>query len=381
MTILMSKMIKIQFCLSAIIQSKRKRRMEMNKVIIIARFVLWIFKATTNWNFTEETHPSRLNNVLCDVCEKVFSSIGIRNSHMKTVHSVAKPYPCDQCDKSFNTAGIRKAHIRNRHSEDGALQRICEECGKMFRHAGSLNIHVEHVHKSWQPSWGPQCGKPVRHLRNYVKRKHSTIRKYGCEDCGKMFKTKSDLTRHAKSHLPGDINLLLNEKQREKNQCYDCGRGFIDSTKLKRHVAIKHTGIRSFFCKECPASYFRSDHLKNHVASNHHKQRIINLFWVLRKEKKVSVFNIWMVNFVNSLIFSDVVKSLTAALSRYTHNVVKVVSTSTPDRREPEYVVYDTLSVATLNVYRVKPAVWDLSLSATIKCYLALVLIFSYSLW
>lgn len=67
---------------------------------------------------------------------------------------------------------------------------------------------------------------------------------------------------------------------------------------------------------------------------------------------------------------SDVVKSLTAALSRYTHDVVKVVST--PDRREPEYVLYDTPS-ATLNVYRVKPAVFDLFLSAAIGCYLALV--------
>jgi len=67
---------------------------------------------------------------------------------------------------------------------------------------------------------------------------------------------------------------------------------------------------------------------------------------------------------------SEVVKSLTAALSRYTHDVVKV--TSTPDRREPEYVLYDTPS-ATLNIYRVKPAVFDLFLSAAIGCYLGLV--------
>ena len=110
-----------------------------------------------------------------------------------------------------------------------------------------------------------------------MKRKHSTIRKYGCEECGKMFKTKGDVNKHAKSHLPEDIKLLLNEKQKEKNQCYDCGQGFTDTTKLKRHIASTHTGIRSFFCKECPASYFRSDHLKNHVASNH-KQNIINPF-------------------------------------------------------------------------------------------------------
>jgi len=67
---------------------------------------------------------------------------------------------------------------------------------------------------------------------------------------------------------------------------------------------------------------------------------------------------------------SDLVKSLTAALSRYTHDVVKVFTT--PDRREPEYVLYDTPS-ATLNIYRVKPAVFDLFLSVAIGCYLGLV--------
>merc|ERR1719228_2800165 len=66
---------------------------------------------------------------------------------------------------------------------------------------------------------------------------------------------------------------------------------------------------------------------------------------------------------------SEMVKSLTAALARYTHEVSKVVST--PDRREPEYVLYDTPQ-AVMNVYRVKPAVFDLFLSAAIGCYLGI---------
>jgi len=66
---------------------------------------------------------------------------------------------------------------------------------------------------------------------------------------------------------------------------------------------------------------------------------------------------------------SEMVKSLTAALARYTHEVSKVVST--PDRREPEYVLYDTPQ-AVMNVYRVKPAVFDLFLSAAIGCYLGM---------
>lgn len=67
---------------------------------------------------------------------------------------------------------------------------------------------------------------------------------------------------------------------------------------------------------------------------------------------------------------SETVKTLTAALSRYTKDVVKVVGT--PDRREPEYVLYDT-QMSILNVFAVKPAVFDLVLSIVIACYLALV--------
>ena len=102
-----------------------------------------------------------------------------------------------------------------------------------------------------------------------MKHAHSTIRNFGCEECGKMFKRKSEVTEHKKIHLPEEIKLTMKAKQMEKNKCNDCGQGFIDSAKLNMHIAVKHTGIRSFFCQECPASYFRSDNLKNHVASNH----------------------------------------------------------------------------------------------------------------
>lgn len=65
---------------------------------------------------------------------------------------------------------------------------------------------------------------------------------------------------------------------------------------------------------------------------------------------------------------SETVRSLTAALSRYTHEVTTL--TATPDRREPEFQLYDT-PTAVMNIYRVKPAVFDLLLSAMIGGYLA----------
>jgi hypothetical protein len=64
---------------------------------------------------------------------------------------------------------------------------------------------------------------------------------------------------------------------------------------------------------------------------------------------------------------SETVRSLTAALARYTHDVTTV--TATPDRREPEFQLFDT-PTAVMNIYRVKPAVFDLLLSAIIGGYL-----------
>ena len=50
-----------------------------------------------------------------------------------------------------------------------------------------------------------------------------------------------------------------------------------------------------------------------------------------------------------TIFVADLVKSLTSALARYTQDVSSVIGN--PDRREPEFVLYDTAS-ATMNVYR-----------------------------
>jgi hypothetical protein len=52
------------------------------------------------------------------------------------------------------------------------------------------------------------------------------------------------------------------------------------------------------------------------------------------------------------------VKSLTSALARYTQDVNTV--TGTADKREPEYVLYDT-ATTTLNIYRSLYSLYGLS--------------------
>lgn len=64
---------------------------------------------------------------------------------------------------------------------------------------------------------------------------------------------------------------------------------------------------------------------------------------------------------------SPLVSTLKAALSKYTRDVK--VTYVTPDKREPEFMFYD-ITRATLNVYSVKPAVFDLVLTMAIVVYL-----------
>merc|ERR1719510_2246078 len=67
---------------------------------------------------------------------------------------------------------------------------------------------------------------------------------------------------------------------------------------------------------------------------------------------------------------NKVVKTLTDALKTYTYDV-KVIDHKR-DKREPEFNFYD-LHQTTMNVYKVKPAVFDLILSLGIAGYLFVV--------
>ena len=178
-------------------------------------------------------------DIKCQLCEKTFSTKGIKVSHMKTVHSDVKPFPCEMCGKCFRTAGILKTHTENIHTS--VPQSACPHCGKTFQH---IESHIKHMHEE-------------------------RGRTFTCEECGKLFKSKQDVSKHQRCHLPDDIKKAMKDKELEKHQCNICGLRFIDSTRLRWHEAAKHTGIKDFFCQYCPKSYFRSDHLKTHVISTH----------------------------------------------------------------------------------------------------------------
>lgn len=77
-------------------------------------------------------------STLCDICNKVFTSVGNLKQHKQT-HNETRRYICSYCGKGFNLHFNLKDHI-NEHT--GAKPYVCGVCGKAFGKASHRVAHM-----------------------------------------------------------------------------------------------------------------------------------------------------------------------------------------------------------------------------------------------
>ena len=133
----------------------------------------------------------------------------------------------------------------------------CQDCSKVFRTKSNLNQHRNIVHQN------------VRHV---------------CDKCGKSFTHSGYRYHKLTAHRSEDLESSSSdegskssiEEQIKKFECEKCGKRFAQNSLLRKHVSAVHEqtndktgGVRKFQCPYCPSQFKRKDHVDRHITHLH----------------------------------------------------------------------------------------------------------------
>ena len=128
-------------------------------------------------------------------------------------------------------------------------------------------------------------------MRNHIEKVHNSdnAKKYTCEECGKVYKTKTDLDTHYTKHTGeklytcptcgksyrfwnglDDCQRRHDSDMRYKCNWQGCDKAFNSKFKFEQHQRT-HDGVKPFQCPLCQYSCSRKDNLLSHVKRSHKK--------------------------------------------------------------------------------------------------------------
>uniref|UniRef100_A0A0D9S5S9 Zinc finger protein 891 n=1 Tax=Chlorocebus sabaeus TaxID=60711 RepID=A0A0D9S5S9_CHLSB len=185
-------------------------------------------------------------------CQKCYSEIGwlkhnsIINNYVKNSVS-EKLYESHECDTTLwhlqRNQTVQKEYTYSKH-------------GMHFTHN---MFHIPNNLRMAQNSCECNKNETLCHQSSLKKQGQThTEKKHECNQCGKAFKSISNLTLHKKSHM--------GEKQYE---CKECGKVFNDSSTLRRHAHMRtHTGEKPYECNQCGKAFSQKPSLKAHMRTH-----------------------------------------------------------------------------------------------------------------
>ena len=230
----------------------------------------------------------------CDFCKTTYT---YRKSFLKHVASHQDPPPenqCQECAEIFSSGEELDHHLVEKHRRKKEKKKPeykeikCHTCNIEFATLDLLSSHnIDNHGIVGDPCH--ICGKYVKKssMRNHVMRVHHAdqIRKYTCQICGKVYKTRTDLETHSTKHTGSKLytcpvcgksyrfwggidNCLRRHSGDMRYSCQHCGKKFNDKFRLRLHTRI-HEGVRPFKCPSCRYDCSRRDNLITHMKRTH----------------------------------------------------------------------------------------------------------------
>ena len=195
----------------------------------------------------------------CEVCLKEFTTLWSKAEHVESVHDMIR-YICDHCEHIASSKRNLRGHINKKHPGKYLPTVYTKIKANQIQIGNSTNTSevVEHKpqpqdKKSWfaeieqkmgsRTTMGPEVVEhiPAQHdkiaLFAEIEEKIGAIteRRDGvwiCTNCGKTDKFRSNLRRHAESHLEGYLH-----------QCPECPKTFSTRSNIKIHM-LNHTNLK-----------------------------------------------------------------------------------------------------------------------------------------
>lgn len=270
---------------------------------------------------------------VCARCKLSFKTRHAYHNHLKNVTKRCKALG----DELINIEGYGKNRIFNckecnyktislpniinhcaKHSGKTLYQ--CKLCQKGFIQYASWSKHMEFTHKQYKEIITcHHCGKLIKGSGSFKRhlKSHSDIRKFQCDICKKMYKTKCTLQNHMNTHKDKNftceicakifhtasglwihiqyvhkkynrklfkcgiceyksMKLYTVKKHEQKHTdsnvaCPQCGKFFEKADKMLKHQRI-HFEVKKFECTQCERKYLLLDSLHKHQKIAHRMQ-------------------------------------------------------------------------------------------------------------
>ena len=131
-------------------------------------------------------------------------------------------YPCKQCDRSCSTVASLKRHMHNNH--------------EVYDHS-SLDVNAESeelLSSSRGIGNNTGDGGDLKMMIEALTEYNHDSGFWSCRECGKSFKYKFNLRRHAEIHIDGLTY-----------SCATCGKTFSQRSTLRNHISRRHPKVES----------------------------------------------------------------------------------------------------------------------------------------